>query len=243
MPATICLKGIVDRDIVELDESFFECGHVRVSIFRFLGQHAFDDVAECGGQISAESSEGWWQFSEMLDGDGHWIFTGERGLSGEHVPCGDSEGVLVRAMVEWSPFDLLGAHVPGCPHGCSGLSEIHSWLSRLVELSESEVGYLCDTGASEENIFWFDVAVDNSGIGSGLQCGGDLLEPAESGGIVRWAVAADPLAEVQAGDVFLNNPRQFASASCGDDLDDIGVTESSGCPCFLIESAEEHFTI
>jgi hypothetical protein len=109
MPAIICLKGIIDGDIVELDESLFECGHVRVSIFRFLGQHAFDDVAECGGQISAESREGWWQFSEVLDGDGHWIFTGNGGC-----PANMCHAVIPREY--WSERWSSGR-----PSICSGL--------------------------------------------------------------------------------------------------------------------------
>jgi hypothetical protein len=142
-------------------------------------------------------------------------------------------------VIEFCSLDLFGAHVPGSTERGSGLREVHAGGGWLVQLCQSEV---CDLGRGltiEQDVFRLDVSVHDAGFcGRGQGCC-HLLQPFDSCGKVRGAVTADPLAEIQPRNILLHDVRDVVFVTGSDDLYDVGMTESSGGPCFLFKSFQE----
>ena len=115
------------------------------------------------------------------------------------------------------------------------------FVGRFAELSESEVGDFDFAFFGDEDIFGFDIAVDDTGFSGGFESGGDLTHDVECGGEIEFTAFAKESCEVAALNVFLGDEVESVFVSDGVDLNDIGVVQAGRHHGFLAEVGEHIF--
>ena len=108
-------------------------------------------------------------------------------------------------------------------------------------MCEPKVGDFDFTFFVNEDVFGFDVAMDDAGPTGGFEGCSDLFHDMKCGGEIKFPAFAEQRGEVLTLDKFLSDVMQVAFLSDGVDLDDVGVIESRGHHGFLAEAGEHIF--
>ena len=106
------------------------------------------------------------------------------------------------------------------------------------EVGEAEVDDFGGALGGEEDIAWFDVAVDEAGVAGGFEAEDDLFGEVEDPGFGEAALGADFFVEAAAFDEFHGDVEVVVVAAGGEDLDDVGVADAGGDVGFAFELAE-----
>src|ERR1035438_9623895 len=151
------------------------------ALLRFLFEAAAHDPLQGGRKILQRLRKRWWIFVQN-GGQGF----GPGGLlkgssSGEHLVENDAERKDVGASVRGLSADLLRCHVAYRGQHMAGASLLDSSGRavggcgiKLREFGQSEVENLEASVFGEEQVFRFEVAMNNSGVVSGGQTTGDV---------------------------------------------------------------------
>ena len=164
----------------------------------WVGEDGFDLGFEFGGVLVAEVG-GFFQGAEddLVEADVDLDFGGGWGegvggeFAGEHLVEDDAEGVDVGAVVDGvGGGALFGGHVLGGAHDRGAVVVFRGPWSVIRggnDASEAEVGDFDLAGLSEEDVFGFDVAVDDAAVVGVLEGVADLGDDGEGvvGGEVR----------------------------------------------------------
>jgi hypothetical protein len=93
---------------------------------------------------------------------------------------------------------------------------------------QAEVGDLGLALARQQDVFGFDVAVDDAEFAGPLQRGGDLAHDAQGDRQFGRPLAGEEVAEVTPLDVFHRHVVDAVVFADGVDLDDVGVVDAGG---------------
>lgn len=151
---------------------------------------------------------------------------------------GGSEGVNVAAEVFDPAFEGLGRDVEWGGPDLFGLG-----ASVLGDEGETEVDEAGVAFAIDENIARLDVAVDHSGIFSGLETGGDLGGDFEDFVFGKSATLLHDVLEATAFEQFHDEVKSPVGAADGVDFDDVWVADLGGEAGLIFEGLDADFVV
>lgn len=224
-----CDAEVVEGGIDVIEEG----GVVGVASSGVHFEHTEEEGGGTRGEGGLEGSGVWWRFFEAEEdgiGDG---FAVEGGLAGDEVIHGGAEGV----DIGWGARGVTADDFRG---DIKGGTPDFAWLWFLAgEACEAEIGDLGISGAVEEDIGGFDIAVCHSGGASGFEAHDDLACDGEDVFLVEDFSFGLDMVEAVTIDEFHNDVGLVVLFAVVVDLDDIGVIDGGEGAGFLKELGDE----
>ena len=191
---------------------------------KVLGEHLVNDAAQGRRQVGAKRLQRLRLLLQVLHGHAQRRLAHERRIAGQHLVTRRPEGIDVAAGVQRLALDLLGAHVQRRAHGHPRPGQIEAF-GVAGEAGETEIGDFDFAGVGEHDVFRLDVAVDDAFVGGLRQRRGGLPHDRQRPAQFRRPMPGEPLAEVQAADVFLDDVVQSVAVAHLVNLHDVGVDQ------------------
>lgn len=160
-------------------------------------------------------------------------------FAGEHFVEDNAEGIDVGAVIDlrWI-LELLRRHVVGCAKGCAGAGEGDGTFFFADDFGDSEVGDLHAAAGVEEDVFGFDIAVEDAFFVGVLECVADFGDDGEGFG-GRKFTHTHGLAEVESVNEFHDEVIEAAGVAEVVDHDDVWMVEAGEDAGFAHETLGE----
>ena len=225
-------RGLELEHILEVGDHL---GVVGVAVGLALRRRGLDHRRQRGRDLRPLDLDVGKLLADVLHRDRHLVLAGERNLAGQHLVQHDAERVEVRLAADVPSERLLGGDVVGrAEHTAVGRQSV-----LLERPRDPEVGHLGRALVVDQHVLWLDVAVNDVLGVRQAECARDLDRVRDRLGDRQAPVAADPLLERLALDVFEHDVGAgvggIAVVTGVDHADDVRMRQTSDGSCLAPE--------
>ena len=204
-------------------EMFDEFVVALVALFGIFFEGTIDGEGGGPGDPRGEGLEADGLSFQVFEGDEGSGFVFEGWSTGEGVEERGAEGIDIAAEILGLVVEFFwGEIVGGAPDFAVGE------FAFFGGSGETEVDDFSDLIVIEEDIAWFDIAMDETGLVSGAEALGDLDTDAEGLGFGKFGVLGNALIESALLDEFHGDVEATVVRTRGVNLDDMGMIDGSG---------------
>jgi hypothetical protein len=204
-------------------EMFDEFVVALVALFGIFFEGTIDGESGGPGDPRGEGLEADGLSFQVFEGDEGSGFVFEGWSTGEGVEESGAEGIDIAPEILGFVVEFFWGEIVGCAPDFAG-----GEFAFFGGGGETEVDDFGDLKVIEEDIAWFDIAMDETGLVSGAEALGDLDTDLEGLGFGDFGVLGNALIESALLDEFHGDVEATIVHSGGVNLDDMGMIDGSG---------------